>query len=194
MPAPTDRQCKVDGCHCAHLAKGFCNGHYQQHRLGKPLTAITKSLPPRERFMSKVWVTQSCWEWQPAKTGDGYGSFSFNQKVMNAHRASWILFVGAIPEGREVDHRCHNRACVNPQHLNLVTRKQNMENQSGAHRNSKTGVRGVYIRGGRFKASMRHNGRTVHVGSFATLHEAESAVIAKRNELHTNNLSDRKAS
>ena len=77
--------------------------------------------------------------------------------------------------------------------MNIVTQKQNCENQSGASLNSKTGVRGVYWHSskGKYIANVGHNYKRIHVGAFDTPEEAEEAVIAKRNELFENNLLDR---
>lgn len=194
MPPKNDRRCSVEYCERRHVSKGYCGGHYQQHRLGKPITPMVKSLPVNERFMAKVRMIGQCWEWAATRTADGYGSFGLGGKVVNAHRASWIIFRGPIPPGRQIDHTCHNRACVNPDHLQVVTRKENMENRAGAHRNSRSGVRGVFPSKNRWVAVVNAEGKRHHIGRFDTIPEAEAAVIAKRNELFTNNLLDRKAS
>lgn len=87
------------------------------------------SLPAHEeRFWSKVEVVD-CWTWTAATAGKGYGKYSV--KVHNkwtypyAHRYSWELLVGPIPEGMTLDHLCKNRLCVNPDHLEVVTRGEN---------------------------------------------------------------------
>lgn len=193
MPAKNDRRCSVEYCDKRHMSKGYCGGHYQQYRLGKPITPMVKSLPPGERFMAKVRKLAECWEWTARKTADGYGSFGLDGDVINAHRAAWILFRGPIPAGQQIDHMCHNRACVNPEHLNVVTHKQNMENRAGAHRNSQSGVRGVFPKKNRWVAVVNAEGKRHNVGSYGTIAEAEAAVIALRNELFTNNLLDRKS-
>ena len=77
------------------------------------------------RFMNKVKKTDNCWLWTAAKS-NGYGDFGFNGKLVKAHRFSYELFKGDIPEGLTIDHLCRNRACVNPEHLEPVTNKINI--------------------------------------------------------------------
>ena len=191
MPSNNDRICSFEGCMGGDRGYGLCSGHLQQYRKGKTLTRIVK-LTPKERFLTKVRKSSDCWEWLAGKTPDGYGLFSLNGTMTTAHRAAWTLFCGPIPEGRQIDHMCHNRACVNPEHLHTVSRKENMENRAGAHRNSQSGVRGVFPRKGRWVAVVGCLGKKHDVGSYDTIAEAEAAVIAKRNELFTNNLLDRR--
>lgn len=159
------------------------------------------------KFWAKVNKTETCWLWIGNLNAKGYGAYSKTEYQsgrvkegmkyisMAAHRYSWELANGPIPEGIEIDHMCHTPVCVRPEHLRLATRKQNNENRAGANSNSTSGVRGVrWVESkNRWRASVGHNGKYIHVGYFRDLAEAEAAVVAKRLELHTYNLLDRQA-
>jgi hypothetical protein len=81
-----------------------------------------------ERFMDKVSPEpmSGCWLWAAGLTGDGYGAFWINGKTVLAHRVSYEIAKGSIPESLELDHKCRNRCCVNPSHLDPVTAKVNV--------------------------------------------------------------------
>jgi len=79
-----------------------------------------------QRFWLKVEKTNTCWEWKGGLQGPRYGSFWFNGKQIRAHRFAYELFKGEIPNGLQIDHLCRNRACVNPEHLEIVSCKENV--------------------------------------------------------------------
>lgn len=87
-----------------------------------------KAAPPENRFFTKVAEGPGdCWNWIAGKA-KGYGVFSLSQPHRNiaAHRWAWQYLRGDIPEGLDLDHLCRNRACVNPWHLEPVTRRVNI--------------------------------------------------------------------
>lgn len=149
--------------------------------------------PEVERFWAKVDKSGACWLWTGSTTRKGYGLFRTSVGGRPAHRISYSLANGGIGAGMLVDHTCFVHHCVNPEHLREVTPKQNGENRQGVSRSNRSGVRGVCWarRHKKWIGLVGHNGTQVFVGYFDDLGEAERAVIAKRNELHTHNDLDR---
>ena len=78
-------------------------------------------LDVQDRFWTKVAIVVDCWEWHAHKNSAGYGQFWFEGRDVLAHRFSYELMVGPIPQGLQIDHLCRNRVCVNPDHLEPVT-------------------------------------------------------------------------
>jgi len=88
----------------------------------------TKSL--KDRFFEKVDVSDGCWMWRGSTMGSGYGGFHVggkkNRRMIGAHRVSYLIHKGEISDGMAVMHACDVRLCVNPSHLSLGTKSDNM--------------------------------------------------------------------
>lgn len=130
------RTCTAAGCERPMKSRGMCNTHYEQMRRSGQLPA---PLTHRERFaMGYRILEDGCWRWMRTLGHNGYGQFGMNRRHVYAHRAAYMLFIGPIPAGMQVDHICHtidlsckagdeclHRRCVNPDHLELVTPREN---------------------------------------------------------------------
>lgn len=188
--------CSIDGCNKGgRTVKGMCMMHYERmRRTGS--TDAPHLAKAEARFWSNVDKSGSCWIWTSSRNKYGYGRFSVGREnQMLAHRYAWEILYGPIPSKIQLDHICHNHACVNPGHLRETTNKQNHEHLKGAFANSKSGVRGVSWDASKMKwrATVGHNYKQYHVGRYDSMEEAEAAVIAKRLELFTHNDLDRAA-
>lgn len=80
-----------------------------------------------EKFRNKfVVLDNGCWQWQGAKNSHGYGEITINKAGLASHRVSYEYLVGEISDGMTIDHLCRNRACVNPEHMEAVSIRENI--------------------------------------------------------------------
>lgn len=104
---------------------------YHHHPLLRRVQDLTPSV--YVRFWSKVLKTDNCWNWTGCKTR-GYGKLQLwknkTRQLSSAHRISWIIHFGDIPDGLFVLHSCDNASCVNPDHLFLGTALDNARDRS----------------------------------------------------------------
>lgn len=130
--------CSEDDCGKPVDARGLCSMHYRRLRLYGSTADRTQTR--NEAFWSRVDRTaDGCWPWGGTVRDDGYGIFQYDGDRSPAHRVAYELAVGSIPEGLDVDHRCHkpdgscpggsgcaHRRCVRPEHLAPATRRDNV--------------------------------------------------------------------
>lgn len=97
-------------------------------KCGKTHVPAKRASDVVSRFWSKVkrGNPDDCWLWTAKIEWNGYGRFWFDGHSIFAHRFAYELIHGPIPKGLTIDHRCRNKACVNPAHLEVVTLKTNV--------------------------------------------------------------------
>jgi len=145
--------CKAIDCDRESAARGMCKKHWKKWRNGKDINEKSwYDKTDKERFFEKVNKDcfSDCWEWTGGTRGRPplmYGSFWVNSSHMGAHRYSFYIHNGSLPEyinanvSLEVCHTCDNPICVNPDHLFLGIRSDNMQDKVSkgrCHNKSKT--------------------------------------------------------
>lgn len=91
------------------------------------MTRVYSRRPMADRLWDKVDASGDCWEWTGSLDGRSYGHLMGDGgRTVKAHRAAYQTLVGPIPAGLDLDHLCRNRSCVNPDHLEPVTRSENL--------------------------------------------------------------------
>lgn len=96
--------------------------------LGSRITDKERLIKVKKYFDENVVIKDGCWDWNGAISSNGYGAIGAGRKYkINAHRAAWLIYVGDIPDGMMVCHRCDNRTCNNYKDcLFLGSQKDNM--------------------------------------------------------------------
>ena len=173
------RQCSVKYCSKKHYGKGYCEMHLARIRRGNPVgdaklqRIINNDI---DRFWSKVSKTDTCWLWKGGSVGgcpsNRYGQFTVGNSSIMAHRFSYLLCIGYIENEMDIDHLCRVRKCVNPKHLEPVTRRENVLRGDIVHSKKKELPVGVKRVGNRYSVEKSFAGKGVYIGTFGTPDEA----------------------
>lgn len=128
------RVCTAKGCSAPRHGRGLCRKHYQRlMKTGSTAPPVGSTL--RGRLLSNLVVdlnaprlidNSACWLWTRYRDEDGYGHIARNGRAPGVHIVAWELFRGPVPDGLELDHLCRVRHCANPDHLEPVTRAENV--------------------------------------------------------------------
>jgi hypothetical protein len=112
--------------------------HNKNCQHGKNLLPTRKRIPLETRFWKNVKKghQDECWEWKGPKNLDGYGDILIERKHIGAHRVSYEIHCGPIPNGLWVLHKCDNPPCCNPNHLFLGTARDNIHDMMSKGRSS----------------------------------------------------------
>lgn len=101
------------------------------------------------RFWEKVDTSGDCWIWTGSKNPNGYGQLTIDNRCTTAHRVSWAIHNGGIPDGLHVLHHCDNPACIRPEHLFLGTHTDNMRDAAAKGRSASQVHRARWCKGPR---------------------------------------------
>lgn len=144
------KECEVSDCPKPVKGYGICENHLKRWKRGTFDVTGLSMVPRKATSEQMIWdkyVDKSgdCWLWQGAVRLDGYGVIRIKGVLLAAHRWAYEQTFGEIPEGMDLDHKCHNddmscfggvdcihRPCVNPHHLFPRSRKQNLNAGNGA--------------------------------------------------------------
>ncbi len=141
------KQCSIDGCGKQAVAHDLCPMHYRRlKKYGDPLAVKQQQnhgLSLIDRLMARCSKSTGCWEWTGSSDVHGYGRLNIGNKPMLAHRTSWEVFRGLIPDGMYVLHRCDNPRCIRPEHLFLGDQQMNMDDKAAKKRHRYGVSRGI---------------------------------------------------
>lgn len=179
-----NKTCTIEGCDKnRYYAKDWCVMHYRRwQRNGDPLARRVYRGDPAGAIAARSSRRGACLVWTGALSEDGYGIMKTSGRTRQAHLVAWELSNGSIPPGAQIDRSCHERSCVNVDHLRLASHSENQWNRKGAR--SRTGHRNVYeTADGRYYVQIRHNYEKINYGTYSSVEEAARVAERARREL-----------
>lgn len=143
-----------------------------------------KHATPSESIAARSRRDGDCIVWTGHLNQKGYPRFnSGGNKLVLVYRYIWEQANGPIPQGREIDHICFNRACIKLEHLRLSDRVSNTRHRIGAQPNSISGVRNVHRRGNKWIVRLKSKGKHYEFGSFDNIEDAAIRAKEARQEM-----------
>lgn len=124
---PEDNACDFEGCGRKVKAYGLCEAHAAQMKRAGRLQTHRSDVALADRLLRRRSIDPQtkCWNWVGGLVA-GYGMLTINGSGSLVHRVAYALWVGPIPPSETVHHRCGNRLCFNPEHLQLATHRENV--------------------------------------------------------------------
>ncbi len=126
-------------CDCGNYRE-YTRWHFEEGKVKScgcrrgAFVKLNRTTPLKDRFFMQVRKTTHCWIFTGHVDQFGYGAIRVNRTMVKAHRVSYELAHGAIDHNLQIDHLCMNKSCVNPKHLELVTRAVNIRRANAARK------------------------------------------------------------
>ena len=138
--------CTIDGCVQPARCRRMCGKHYtrwKRHGDANTTLVVPEQSSDQERLNHYGWcITEAgCWEWGGPKTTLDYGRVGKSGTRVLAHRLAYETWVGPIPDGHVVRHKCDNPPCINPDHLETGTQADNVQDMHARGRRPDTKIR-----------------------------------------------------
>ena len=180
----SEKACSIDGCTNKLLARSWCRKHYYRwKRTGDP-NKVHRYMDHREALEQYPRQQGDCLVWTGPLTKTGYGQINIDGQTILVHRFVWAQSRGPLSRDVELDHKCHNRACIRIDHLRIATRSQNTSNKAGPRTdNRNSGVRNVYKAKNGWTVQIVKDGVQHYFGLHSTIEEAASVAEGMRLKL-----------